>query len=234
MAQPADRFNGPGAEKQMPPRSVLDRPLVLASASPRRADLLTQVGIDYEVRIASVPEDADVPGADPAEVAQAHARDKALHVADQVPGRLVLGADTVVVLDGRVLGKPEDAGDARRMLRALSGRGHDVITAVAVAASYEYRGEPGAELLALEHETTQVQFRDLSEDEIDAYVASGEPMDKAGAYGIQGRGALLVRRIDGCYFNVVGLPVSRTCELLTAIGYRIPWMQTASDRGRRP
>lgn len=218
-------------ETETGPRAaeVPARPLVLASASPRRADLLTQVGIAHEVQVSGAAEEADVPGADPAEVAEAHAREKALDVAARNPGRLVLGADTVVVLDGRVLGKPEDAGDARRMLRELSGRGHEVITAVAIAT-----GESNSpRLLALEHVRTRVEFRALCDEEIEAYVASGEPMDKAGAYGIQGRGALLVREIEGCYFNVVGLPLSRTWELLSARGHEVPGLHDARDRGRR-
>jgi septum formation protein len=211
---------------------VLEGPLILASASPRRADLLAQVGIPYEVHVSDVAEEADLPGVPPAEVAETHARDKALDVAAQRPGRLVLGADTVVVLDGRVLGKPEDAADAQRMLRALSGRGHAVITAVAFALGEQGSGEPAPRLVALEHVRTQVQFRTLDEDEIEAYVASGEPMDKAGGYGIQGRGALLVREIAGCYFSVVGLPLSRTWELLRDLGHGIPGAQDDGDRGR--
>ena len=114
---------------------ALECPLVLASASPRRAELLAQVGIAYEVRVSDVSEEADVPGADPAEVAEVHAREKALAVAGTSVGRLVLGADTVVVLEGRILGKPADAADARRTLSELSGRAHEVITGVALALS---------------------------------------------------------------------------------------------------
>lgn len=216
----------PGSQEL--PAEALDAPLILASASPRRADLLSQVGVAYEVRVSDVAEEADVPGADPAEVAEEHARDKALDVAAHNPGRLVLGADTVVVLDGRVLGKPEDEDDARRMVASLSGSEHEVITGVAIALA-----DGKARLLALEHVRTTVRFRTLTDEEIDAYVASGEPMDKAGAYGIQGRGALLVREIEGCYFNVVGLPLSRTWELLCALGHQVPG-QHAGDRGQRP
>jgi len=191
--------------------------LVLASASPRRAELLQQVGIAFEVRVSQVAEDGDVPGAEPAEVAELHARQKALDVAAGAPLRLVLGADTVVVLDGRVLGKPRDEDEARAMLRALSGRTHEVITGVALAL---LRGAD-PELIAQDHVRTQVTFRELSEAEIEAYVMSGEPMDKAGAYGIQGRGALLVEEIKGCYSNVVGLPLSRTWEMLGASGRNV-------------
>ncbi|MFP4249680.1 MAG: Maf family protein, partial [Armatimonadota bacterium] len=164
------------------PAEVLGRPLVLASASPRRTELLERVGIAHDVRVSGVAEEADRAGADPAAIAEEHALEKALSVAAECPGRLVLGADTVVVVDGEVLGKPEDGADARRMLRRLSGRDHVVITAVALALSEE--SSAAAELLALEHVRTRVEFRALSGDEIAAYVASGEPMDKAGGYGI--------------------------------------------------
>jgi len=190
------------------------RPLVLASASPRRAALLAQVGVAFEVRASDVPEEADRPGRDAGEVAREHARAKALAVARQLPERLVLGADTVVVLGGEVLGKPAGREEARVMLRRLSGREHAVITAVALAL-----GDAGRARLLDEHaECTRVRFRELGAAEIEDYVASGEPLDKAGAYGIQGRGALLVRAIEGCYFNVVGLPLSSTWEMLVRLG----------------
>lgn len=222
-----------GAELREVLRGALERSLVLASASPRRADLLTQVGIAYEVRVSEVAEEEDVPGADPVDVAEAHARQKALDVALGVPERVVLGADTVVVLGGRSLGKPGSAAEAREMLAALSGRTHEVITGVALALGHPGDGEVRACLLQLGHVRTAVRFRDLSSEEIEAYVACGEPMDKAGAYGIQGRGALLVREISGCYFNVVGLPLSRTWEMLASVGYEIPWTTAAKHRGRR-
>lgn len=229
VSEEAARGEEAGADAGAVPAEALEEPLVLASASPRRADLLAQVGIAHEVTVSHVIEEDDRPGADAAEIAEGHARAKALDVAARRPGRLVLGADTVVVLDGAVLGKPRDADDARRMLALLSGRAHTVITAVAIARSDE--GVAG--LLALEHVVTQVRFRALSDEEIEAYVAGGEPMDKAGAYGIQGRGALLVREIAGCYFNVVGLPLSRTWEILWELGHGIPGGAISSDRGRR-
>jgi len=210
VCEDSGRIEQPDDETRAVQAEALDRPLILASASPRRAELLRQVGIAFEVRVSDAPEDAGLPGAGPAEVAEAHARQKALAVAARAPGRLVLGADTVVVLDGRVLGKPESAGEAREMLHALSGREHEVITGVAIALGAGTRPR----LLALEHVSTRVRFRDLSDEQIETYVASGEPMDKAGAYGIQGRGALLVDEIEGCYFNVVGLPLSRTWEII--------------------
>jgi len=195
--------------------SALTQPLVLASASPRRAALLAQVGLRFEVHVSDVPEEADEAGRAPQAVALEHARAKALAVAAAAPGRLVLGADTVVVLDGDLLGKPAHAAEAAAMLRRLSGREHEVITAIVFALD----AGQGARVLAEHAEHTRVVFRELSEDEIAWYVASGEPLDKAGAYGIQGHGALLVRRIEGCYFNVVGLPLSRTGEVLAELGY---------------
>jgi septum formation protein len=187
-------------------------PLVLASASPRRAELLRQVGVAFEIIISDVAEDAWEPEAAPAAIAVEHARRKALVISARMPRRLVLGADTVVVLDGHVLGKPQDEEDAARMLKALSGRSHDVITGVALALD----AGSGAAVVDEAHAVTEVVFRELSDEEVHQYVLTGEPMDKAGAYGIQGCGALLVREIKGCYSNVVGLPLSRTWEMLRA------------------
>jgi len=192
--------------------------LVLASASPRRRELLAQVGYEFEVHPANIPEDP-LPGEDPIVYVTRLAREKAEAVYREVwaaktekervdGGRLaVLGADTTVTLDNRLLGKPEDAADAARMLRLLSGRSHRVITGVAVVTA------EGAEVAA---EVTAVRFLNLSDEEIAAYVASGEPMDKAGAYGIQGRAARWIPRIEGCYFNVMGLPLALVCTMLEA------------------
>ncbi len=208
---------------------ALQRPLVLASASPRRAELLRQVGLSFEVQVSNVPEEADEPGRDAAEVAAEHARQKALAVARQYPERLVLGADTVVVLDGAVLGKPVDATAAQAMLRRLSGREHEVITAVVLALS-----DGQCARVVDEHaECTRVCFRALSATEIECYVATGEPLDKAGGYGIQGRGALLVRAIEGCYFNVVGLPLSSTWEMLMRLGRPVGDMTSGGVSRRR-
>lgn len=204
------------------------RPLVLASASPRRAELLRQVGIDFEVRVSRVAEDADEGGLTPAQVAVEHARAKAMDVAGRSPGRLVLGADTVVVLGGQVLGKPAGPDEAREMLGRLSGRAHEVITAVALAL-----GDDPPRVVADDHVATEVVFRALDEGEIERYVATGEPLDKAGAYGIQGRGAVLVRRVAGCYFNVVGLPLSRTWEMLREAGRGPDAAAGTSDAGGR-
>jgi len=183
--------------------------LILASASPRRRELLTNAGFRFEVAPAEV--DETYPGGeDPA----AFAERLALHKAEQVAARfaaadnvVVLGADTAVVAGGEVLGKPASADDARAMLRKLSGAMHEVITGVALAA-------PDTVRRAAAHEVTRVFFRPLSEEEISAYVATGEPMDKAGAYAAQGRASRFVTRVEGCYFNVVGLPVALVERLL--------------------
>ena len=180
--------------------------LILASASPRRRDLLRQVGIEFESQSPRDAEDPARPGEAPAAYARRSAEAKAIEVSARQPDALTLGADTVVALDGRALGKPVDEADARSMLRALSGRSHVVHTGVSVAFA-------GKSLIA-DVASTDVTFRALTDDEVDAYVGTGEPMDKAGAYGIQARGALLVSSVCGCYFNVVGLPLSRTAEML--------------------
>jgi septum formation protein len=192
--------------------------LVLASASPRRRELLTQAGFTFQVHPAHIPEDP-LEGEDPFAYVTRLAREKAQAVyheltsvgrhagSDSLDGQAiaVLGADTTVTLDNHILGKPEDAADATRMLRLLSGRTHRVITGVALVT---------AEDSQVAAEATAVSFLALSDEEIDAYVATGEPMDKAGAYAIQGRAARWIPRIEGCYFNVVGLPLSLVSRLL--------------------
>lgn len=183
-----------------------DPPVILASASPRRRDLLRQVGLSFDIQPAGEAETEAPHGTSPPEYARQSAEAKATAVSRRRSEALVIGADTVVALDGRVLGKPESAAEARSMLEALSGRTHEVHTGVSLA----YAGRP----IVTAVETTRVTFRQLSDEQIDCYVATGEPMDKAGAYGIQGRGALLVEKVDGCYFNVVGLPLSRTSKML--------------------
>ena len=179
-------------------------PLILASASPRRADLLRNAGIAFTVEPAHVPEQP-YPDEQPLQYAQRLARDKARAIFDHHPDSVVLGADTIVVADEHLLEKPNDDHDAARMLRLLSGRTHRVITGVClVAPSFEQT----------EAEITEVCFSPLNEQEINSYVASGEPMDKAGAYAVQGIASRWVERIDGCYFNVVGLPVPRVYRML--------------------
>lgn len=182
-------------------------PLILASASPRRAELLRNAGIDFTVEPAHVPEEPR-PDERPLVYAQRLARDKARAVFARNSDSVVLGADTIVVVDEYLLEKPLDEADAARMLRLLSGRTHQVITGVCLcAAHYE----------VTQAEITQVSFGPLTDDEISGYIATREPMDKAGAYGIQGIASRWVERIDGCYFNVVGLPVPRAYRMLCAL-----------------
>jgi septum formation protein len=181
--------------------------LILASASPRRQELLRNAGLDVEVRPSSV-EEVIRPGESPEDFARRAATDKALAVAATAPrDALVLGADTVVVAGEEMLGKPADAADAARMLRVLSGATHRVITAACLVCAPD-------RIEAVRAETTLVTFRRLEEEEIAAYVASGEPFDKAGAYGIQGLASKFVTRLEGCYFNVVGLPVALIYDML--------------------
>ena len=182
-------------------------PLILASASPRRSELLQNAGIPFIVEPAHIAEQP-FSGESPLQYAQRLARDKARAVFARHSDNVVLGADTVVVVDEHLLEKPQDPADAARMLRLLSGRAHQVITGVClVARHYEQIGV----------EITEVRFSTLSEREIAGYVEMGEPMDKAGAYAIQGMASRWVERIDGCYFNVVGLPVSRVYRMLQAL-----------------
>jgi septum formation protein len=204
--------------------------LVLASASPRRRELLTQAGYVFSVHPAHIPEDP-LPGEEAIAYVTRLAREKAEAVYRQfstgtgessnksehgapslvpnlpafAPPLVVLGADTTVTLDGQILGKPENAADAARMLRMLSGRSHRVITGIAVVS---------AKRVEVAAEVTAVRFLTLSDEEIAVYVASGEPMDKAGAYAIQGRAAKWIPRIEGCYFNVVGLPLALVATML--------------------
>jgi septum formation protein len=184
--------------------------VVLASSSPRRRDLLNLIGIKHEVRPANIDETMR-----PREVPRRHAerlaREKASKVAVRDPDLITIGADTVVVINRKVLGKPADVADAARMLGMLSGREHTVITAVAVARGKKLRS-------AIEE--VHVKFRRLRDDEIEAYIATGEPMDKAGAYGIQGFGATIVERVEGDYFAVMGLPLVRLVGLLRDVGVR--------------
>lgn len=184
--------------------------VILASQSPRRTDLLDLIGVAHEVKPANVDE-SYVGGEQPEAHAERLARAKAEFIATGLSESLVIAADTIVVIDGKVLGKPKDAPDAARMLKMLSGRRHVVMTAVAVA----YRGQTVSNI-----ERVSVNFRELGDDEIERYVATGEPMDKAGAYGIQGYGATIVRRIEGDYFAVMGLSLVRLVELLVQIGVR--------------
>ena len=171
--------------------------LVLASQSPRRAEILRQAGIEFTVRAAAVDE-TPLRGERPEDYVQRLAEVKALAVAAG-PEETVLGADTTVVIDGEMLAKPEDDADARRMLGKLSGRRHEVLTGICLRRNGS---------LVRDWAATQVWFAELSAREIDEYVASGEPADKAGAYAIQGLASKYIQKIEGCYFNVVGLPIA--------------------------
>jgi septum formation protein len=184
--------------------------LILASASPRRQELLRNAGIPFAVRPAEIDENPFV-GEAPRDCAERLAREKALVVFQGRPQEWVLGADTIVVVDDQILGKPRDAGDAARMLRLLSGRMHAVITGVCVVG-------PVASKVKTAAETTLVTFCKLLDDEIRDYVASGEPMDKAGAYAIQGIASRWIPRIEGDYSNVVGLPVALVYAMLRELG----------------
>jgi septum formation protein len=199
--------------------------LVLASASPRRQELLRNAGIAFEVQPAHIAED-QLPGEAAKDCAKRLARDKALAVARQHPHDCVLGADTVVVVDGQLLGKPTDAADAARMLRLLSGREHQVITGVCLVVS----GQP-----AVASETTLVTVSEITDQEIADYVASGEPMDKAGAYAIQGIASRWIPRIEGDYSNVVGLPLALVFRMLREhageIGSQFSVLSSQKTRG---
>ncbi len=188
-------------------------PIVLASSSPRRKELLASLGLQFEIVPAEVDEHWEGES-DPRVFAEALARRKAQYVAAQRQSGLVIGADTLVYIDGEILTKPSDETEAQAMLHRLSGRTHTVVTGVAVVNA------ANKETVSC-FEQTDVTFRALSDVEIRRYVATGEPMDKAGAYGIQGIGALLVARIEGCYPNVVGLPLVRLAELLRHFGVEL-------------
>ncbi|MFL5466261.1 MAG: Maf family protein [Gemmatimonadaceae bacterium] len=195
--------------------------VVLASGSPRRRQLLDLIGITHEVRPSNIDETAR-PREAPRRHAERLAREKATAVARRDPDLITIGADTVVVINRKVLGKPIDDADAARMLAMLSGREHTVITAIAVSRGKKLRS-------AIEE--VRVKFRRLRDAEIDAYIATREPMDKAGAYGIQGYGATIVERIEGDYFAVMGLPLVRLINLLRDVGvtYRFGELATTGD-----
>lgn len=183
--------------------------IILASASPRRRELLASLGLAYDIVVPDVDEES-IQSESPARLAQDRALLKAEAAAKLVTGAIAVGADTIVVCDGDVLGKPRDEADAVRLLEKLSGRTHVVITGVAVCQA--------GGLCLVDRAETEVRFRPLTHAEIVRYVATGEPMDKAGAYGIQGKGALLVEHIVGDYFNVVGLPLVLLASMLQRFG----------------
>ena len=184
--------------------------LVLASASPRRRELLQNAGIPFIVRPSEIPE-LPREGEAPQACAERLAREKAVDVFRQYSQDFVLGADTIVIVDGQILGKPHDEADAARMLRLLSGRTHQVTTGVCLIGP----NDKGVSSVGdTRSETTRVTMSELSADDIQSYVATGEPLDKAGAYAIQGIASRWISRIEGDYFNVVGLPVALVCRML--------------------
>ena len=186
--------------------------IILASASPRRAELLKQIGIKFEVMVSDAKE--EMLDLSPGELAQNTAFQKAKLISRAGADSIIIAADTIVAVDGHKLGKPSDNKHAAEMLKMLSGRCHEVYTGLCVLEKPSGR-------YFLGHECTKVYFRELSQAEIEAYVSTGEPLDKAGAYGIQGKGALLVEKIEGCYFNVVGLPLTLLYKTLKEFGIEI-------------
>jgi len=189
--------------------------LILASSSPRRRQLLELLGLKFEVRSANIDESIQG-GETPSAYVERVAMLKAVRVATQMPQALILGADTAVVVDGRILGKPQSPADARRMLTLLSGRSHAVLTGIALAGT-----DQSSRIVE-----SQIDFRVLSRGEIDWYIRTGEPMDKAGAYGAQGIGSFLIQSVHGSYSNVVGLPLAETLLLLNRAGVSFPWSGT--------
>ncbi|HEV8158536.1 MAG TPA: Maf family protein [Pyrinomonadaceae bacterium] len=179
--------------------------LILASASPRRAEILTAVGWKFEKHAAEVDE-TELPNEKPADYVQRLAGEKAAAVAEKYKNQLVLGADTIVVIENQIVGKPKDLADARKMLRMLSGNWHEVLTGVAIVKDKE---------ISIGLQRTRVKFAQLVEAEIEFLIERGEPLDKAGAYAVQAQAALFIEQIKGDYWNVVGLPVSLVYELVS-------------------
>ncbi|MFZ3170574.1 MAG: Maf family protein [Carboxydocellales bacterium] len=187
--------------------------LILASASPRRHDLLQQMGLKFSVQVSNLEEIMDA-NLKPGHLVESLARQKAQQVASMLETGIVIGADTIVVQGNSIMGKPAGSKDAATMLHKLSGTSHQVLTGVAIIDAATGRER-------VEHEATTVWFRQLDKREITNYIAGGEPEDKAGAYAIQGLGAIFVQGIEGCYFNVVGLPVARLAEMLKYFGITV-------------
>lgn len=190
--------------------------LILASGSPRRAEILRNAGFFFDVQPAYVDESL-LPNERAEDYVLRLAKTKAQIVATIAAKNseraFIIGADTTVVCDGRIFGKPENTAEAREMLHALSGKTHEVLTGIAIV-----RTPDGLQASGIE--TTHVTFLPLSQDQIDAYIATGEPFDKAGGYGIQGLAGKFIPSIEGCYFNVMGLPLSRLCQILRTLGWR--------------
>lgn len=185
--------------------------VVLASGSPRRSEILKQIGVDFRVVVSG--EEESPASSNPLDFPRENAGIKALAVSRKERDAFVLGFDTLVFLDGAPLGKPKNEKNALEMLRKLNGRSHQVITGVALARN--------GELLRCSEEKTEVIFRNNTDQELEEYVNSRDPLDKAGAYGIQTAGARLIKAISGCYYNVVGLPVARTLQILGEEGVKV-------------
>ncbi len=196
--------------------------LILASASPRRQQLLAQLGLCFATMPADIEERQQLGEAPTAYVIRM-AQTKAQHLAQQFPDALVLGADTIVTIDARILGKPQSATEARQMLQRLSGRHHTVVTGLALL-------QHSTGCTRLDTVSTEVLFRPLGQADIDHYIATDEPFDKAGAYAIQGRGGAFVAAFEGCYTNVVGLPLQRTAALLRSAGLVVPTVPEHSGK----
>jgi septum formation protein len=188
--------------------------LILASGSPRRKELLGSLGLTFDILVSEADE-SFAPGQPPVEIVQELAYRKASAVANTLNAGLVLGADTIVVCDDVILGKPEDEADAKRILKILSGRSHTVYTGIALVEA------GGDRRVVRDVRGTEVVMKPLTDAQIDAYIATSEPMDKAGAYGIQGKAAQFITGIHGDYFNVVGLPVSLVADRLAAFGFNV-------------
>ena len=184
-------------------------PIILASNSPRRKDLLELIDLPFKVIISSVHEDFNI-DLKPIEFAKHYANLKALDVANKYPDSLVIGADTIVVLDNKIIGKPVDENDSKLMLRALSGRTHTVITGVSIVWQEK-------NIIDTFNEETKVTFQELTDDQIEYYVDNYHPLDKAGSYGIQDWFAVCVKKIDGCFYNVMGMPLSKFYQHFTKI-----------------
>ena len=187
--------------------------LILASGSPRRAEILSSVGWEFEKRVADIDE-TEFLNEKPADYVQRLAREKAEAVAAHYENALVLGADTIVVIDEKIIGKPKDLADARRMLKLLSGRWHEVLTGVAILEIQSPKSKVQSLKTVVGIQRTRVKFAELSDAEIEFLVEKGEPLDKAGAYAVQAQAALFIEEIEGDYWNVVGLPINLVYKLV--------------------
>ena len=188
-------------------------PIILASASPRRQELLASLGLSFEIKISDVDESMDEQ-LSPAQQVEQLAERKATAVAAQLNQGLVIGADTLVVLNQSVLGKPADRQEAMEMIKRLQGRSHEVFTGLAVI-------DAATDKTVVTHQVTAVRFKPMTAEEIERYVDTGESYDKAGAYAVQGKASIFIDSIRGCYFNIVGLPVAKLADVLKLFGVQI-------------